>query len=259
VNTTCNGVVITPGGNGGMGGMGGMGGVPTTPPSVEQITLVNADTEMDIMPVTEASTLNLDVLPPNLTARVDTDPMVVGSVSMQVDGGQARVENTPPYSITPHPTPTDYTPWALALGSHTITATPYAGPNATGTVGMPMTVTFTLSRASALGTGGAPVGAAGTTPGFGMGGVAALGAGGAPAAGTAGVQAFGGLPGTAGAFGFSGYAGYGGLVNGDTSGGESGCTCHLADHPSSGNRQLGLAAFAAGLMIARRRRGVRAS
>jgi MYXO-CTERM domain-containing protein len=70
--------------------------------------------------------------------------------------------------------------------------------------------------------------------------------------------AFGGSAGVA--FGASGFAGYGGgIVNGDNSGGGMTCGCRVADRPNSGSRQLGLAALAAGLMIARRRRGARAA
>src|SRR5262249_40666977 len=139
----------------GASGGGGMGGATTTqPPRVEQLTLVNTDTDMDIMEVTEASTLNLDVLPPNLTARADTDPPVVGSVVLQVDSAQPRTENSAPYTIHTHNPPADYMPWNLTLGAHTVTATPFTGPNATGVVGAPLTVTFTLSRASSTGGGG---------------------------------------------------------------------------------------------------------
>ncbi len=263
-NTTCTGIA-GPTGNGGAGGTGGVGGAggtgnggvggaTTQPPRVEQFTLVNADTEMDMMQLTEASTLNLDVLPPNITARVDTDPAMVGSVVIQIDSTPPITENTPPYMITPDIAPGNHSPWTLALGSHTITATPYSGANATGTVGAPETVTFTLSRASALGAGGAPIvggaGASGATA-FGAGGFA-VGAGGAPPVAVgAGGLATGGAFG-AGGFGISGYAGT--LDNLDGGSGSASCGCRLAERPGSSDRAYALLALGAGLGLRRRRR-----
>jgi hypothetical protein len=264
-STTCNGIVS--GGNGGAGGMGGAGGTAgtsgggaggatTQPPRVEQLTLVNTDTDMDLMELTEASTLNLDVLPPNLTLRADTDPPVVGSVVLQVDSGAPRMENTAPYTLSDMTSPTDYTPWSLGLGSHTITVTPYSGANATGIVGAPLTVTFTLSRASATGAGGATAGGAAGFAG------APAAAGGFVTANGGAPLAQGGLPaGTAGyvagtgGFGIAGYAGTAGIANNlDGGSSASSCGCRLAESQSTNTKSLGLAAVAAAFLVRRRRR-----
>jgi MYXO-CTERM domain-containing protein len=240
-----------------------MGGATATqPPRVEQFTLLNADTGVEIMPLTEAATVNLDVLPPHLTARADTDPPMVGSVVLQIDGGQPTTENTAPYVVTTENAPNNYMPWTLRPGSHTITATPWSAANAMGTVGAPLTVTFTLSSASS-GAGGAPgiAGAAGAA-GFGTAGTAALGAGGfvTAAGGTTGVAGSGtagNLVAAAGSFGvagFGGIAGYPALNNAD--GGSSGfsCGCRVGERSTPDAKSLALAALAAGLGLRRRRR-----
>jgi MYXO-CTERM domain-containing protein len=270
-NVTCNGIATAPPGTGGAGGAtgaggtsnGGAGGATTVqPPRVEQFTLVNADSDTDLMELTEASTLNLDVLPPNLTARADTDPPMVGSVVLQVDGAAPRTENTAPYMLTVENAPGDYSPWTLALGSHTVIATPYSGANATGTVGAPATVTFTLSRASATGAGGTGVGIAGAAGTTGVGG---LGAGGAPTgaagfvasnAGATGLAGAAGGVSVGGAFGIAGYgtAGYAGaLDNADGSSASASCGCRLADKPPLGNKAFVLVPLAV-LALRRRRR-----
>jgi hypothetical protein len=266
-NTTCMGVSAGNGGMGGAGGAGGMGGAGTTqPPRVEQFTLINADNGMDIMPLTEASTVNVDVLPPHLTVRADTDPPMVGSVVLQVDSGMPYTDNTAPYVITTENAPNNYQPWTPLPGSHMITATPYSAANMGGVVGAPLSVTFTLSSASTIGAGGAPgiagaagaagFGAAGTPPVVGAGGFIAA-AGGTP--GVAGVGTAGTVAAAAGAFGASGFGGYGGLpLNGlDDGGSQSSCGCRVAEHESGGEESLALFALATGLGLVRRRRSRR--
>jgi hypothetical protein len=265
-NTTCMGVTAGNGNTGGTGGVGGAGGATgVQPPRVEQLTLINADTGMDIMPLTEASTVNLDVLPPHLTARADTDPPTVGSVVLQVDNGLPLTENTPPYVLTTQNAPNNYMPWTLLPGSHTITATPYSDMNMGGTVGAPLTVTFTLSSASTIGAGGAPgiAGAAGAA-GFGAGGAPPVAAGGFVAAaggapGVAGVGAAGAVAAAAGAFGAAGFGGFGGVALNNLDEGSSGtsCGCRVAEHENAGGKSLALVALAAGLGLARRRHPAR--
>ncbi|HVW28117.1 MAG TPA: MYXO-CTERM sorting domain-containing protein [Polyangiaceae bacterium] len=260
-NLNCMGVAT---GNGGMGGAGGAGGVggnggttATEPPRIEQFTLINADTGADIMPLTEASTVNLDVLPAHLTVRADTDPPTVGSVVLQVDGGTPHTEDTPPYVLTAENAPNNYMPWTLGPGSHTLTATPYSAADGMGTVGAPLTVTFTLSSASTLGAAGAPsvagaAGAAGAMA-FGAGGFVTS-AGGTPAAIGGGG---GGATGTVAALGGAGFAGYGGGYPALTDTGNdstSSCGCRIADRDTADAKSLALVALAAGLGLRRRRR-----
>src|SRR5581483_11998363 len=107
-----------------------------------------------------------------------------------------------------------------------------------GVVGAPLSVTFTLSKAS-MGSGGAP-GIAGAP------GVAGFGAAGTPVG--------------AGGFGAAGFAGYGGgfPLNGvDGGGSESSCGCRIAEHENASGKSVALFALAAGLGLGRRRGAAR--
>jgi len=184
---------------------------------------------------------------------------MVGSLVLQVDSMPPQTETMAPYTLTPKNASGNYAPWTLTTGAHTLLATPYDAPNATGNVGAPLTVTFTLSSASTASTGGAPgiAGAAGAPP---------VGVAGAPA-GTGGVvtgvaamstggAGFGGsAAGAGGALGF-GASGFGGLpLNAaDGSGaGESSCGCRIGER-STDARDAAFIALAASLGLRRRRR-----
>jgi hypothetical protein len=121
---------------------------PPPPPSgssVASFTLVNADTDLDIGPLSGGATINLATLPTrNLNVRANTTPAVVGSVQFGFDGNPAyRTESSAPYALAGD-TGGNYAAWTPALGSHTLTATPYSASGATGTPGTPLTATFTV-------------------------------------------------------------------------------------------------------------------
>jgi len=67
-----------------------------------------------------------------------------GSVRFSYDGTvNYQTENVAPYAIKGDASG-DYNPWTPAVGSHTLTASPYTGSNATGTAGTALTVNFTV-------------------------------------------------------------------------------------------------------------------
>jgi hypothetical protein len=91
-----------------------------SPPAVGAVTaivLINADTGADVQTLKDFDTLDLSKLPKHLGIRSVTSGQV-GSVVYVVD---AHV-GVPPAN-------------ALKVGSHTLTALPFAGPNGTGTPG----------------------------------------------------------------------------------------------------------------------------
>ena len=96
-------------------------------------------------PLQNGDTLNLSTLPTrHLSVRANTSPSPVGSVRFALDAnGNYRTENTLAYSLAGD-RDGNYVAWTPSLGSHTLAATPYTGTNATGTVGAPLTVTFTV-------------------------------------------------------------------------------------------------------------------
>ena len=96
-------------------------------------------------PLQNGDTLNLSALPTrHLSVRANTSPSPVGSVRLALDAnGNYRTENNAPYSLAGD-TRGNYVAWTPSVGSHTLAATPYTGANATGTVGTPLTMTFTV-------------------------------------------------------------------------------------------------------------------
>jgi MYXO-CTERM domain-containing protein len=138
----------------------------------------------------------------------------------------------------------------LALGAHTVTATPFVSANGMGTMGEPLEIDFTLVRGGAAGAGGAGGGAAG------VGGGTGVGLAGGGAAGVAGGQAGVGVlmnPSTMGGAG----GGFAGVpvgaptipLNGPV---DEGCACSV---PGAGtgappmHRGWALAALAVGLLV----------
>ncbi|WP_242918665.1 hypothetical protein [Pontibacter liquoris] len=114
---------------------------------VASLTLVNADNDQDLQTLTEGATLNLATLPTgNFNIRANTDPTTVGSVAFQLSGTQTKIatESAQPYALYGDNSKGDYYAWAPALGSYTLTATPYTASKGTGTAGTPLTVNFTV-------------------------------------------------------------------------------------------------------------------
>ncbi len=128
---------------------------PVEEPEVEEpahkvvsFTLINADTDKPIAaydPIPEGSTINLQALPTlNLNIRANTDPYKVGSVMFSYDDQlNFKTENVVPYALNSDKNG-DYIAWRPALGSHTVTATPYSHKNRGGEVGKPLALNFTI-------------------------------------------------------------------------------------------------------------------
>jgi hypothetical protein len=130
------------------------GAATVPPPRVEAFILVDADTDKDIRTVEDMAVLDLTQLPPNLTMRVDTDPPMVGSVVFRIDGGQPRIESIAPYSVSSDDGRGNFAPWMLALGAHTVNATPFDAADGGGRQGEPFEIDFTLTRSTPATPGG---------------------------------------------------------------------------------------------------------
>ena len=61
-----------------------------------------------------------------------------------VDGAEPHIENNDPFGIAGDDPAGDYEAWGDAIGTHTVTITPYAGDSGTGTPGTSFIATFTL-------------------------------------------------------------------------------------------------------------------
>jgi glucose/arabinose dehydrogenase len=111
-------------------------------------TLVNADTDQDIQQLTAGITLNLATLPTrNLNIRANTSPTTVGSVVFDLSGAQTRsqTETLAPYALFSDVSG-NYNPWnpAIVVGNYTLLATPYSGSGGSGTVGTPLSLSFSV-------------------------------------------------------------------------------------------------------------------
>jgi CubicO group peptidase (beta-lactamase class C family) len=124
-----------------------MGAAPPPPaaPTVTGFTLVNADSDADLGPLSNGATLNLATLPTrNLNVRANTNPPTTGSVRFGLDGNAGyRVESAAPYALAGD-SGGNYNPWTPAVGSHALSGTAFSGPGATGTAGATATISFTV-------------------------------------------------------------------------------------------------------------------
>jgi hypothetical protein len=122
-----------------------LSGPASTPNQVVSFTLVNAATDKDIKPLVNGDVVNLSVTGTSLSIRANVGGSV-GSVRFALDGNtNYRLENSAPYSLAGDDSG-DYSVWTPALGGHSLTATPYSAQGGTGTVGVPLTVGFTVTN-----------------------------------------------------------------------------------------------------------------
>ena len=112
-------------------------------------TLINADTEQDLLALTPGLVVDAAALPTrNLNIRADVLPLVLGSVTLDLTGPQTQfiIENTAPYALFSDLLG-NYTAWRPINGSYTLTATPFTAAGGGGTAGSPLTITFTVVNA----------------------------------------------------------------------------------------------------------------
>ena len=120
---------------------------PASSSQVVSLTLVNAATDQDIRPLVNGDVVNLAVTGTSLNIRANVSGSV-GSVRFGLDGNtNFRTESTAPYALAGDSSG-NYEAWTPALGSHSLTATPYSASGATGTVGIPLSIGFTVTNAA---------------------------------------------------------------------------------------------------------------
>jgi hypothetical protein len=111
---------------------------------VNNLILVNAETDKDIKTLVNGDVIDLAALPTrNLNIRAVVHPDTVGSVVFNLNNKVIVRENLAPYAIGGD-IKGDYRAWTLPTGKHTLTATPYALKNGTGEKGTAHSVTFTV-------------------------------------------------------------------------------------------------------------------
>src|SRR5687768_10356813 len=115
--------------------------------AVTSLTLLNADTDQPVVGLenfVDGAVLDLATLPTtrlNVLANVTAD---VSSVNFGYDANpNHQLENNAPFAFASD-AGGDFKPWTPALGTHTMTVTPYTADNRLGTAGEAVTVTFTV-------------------------------------------------------------------------------------------------------------------
>nr|WP_262918534.1 T9SS type A sorting domain-containing protein [Telluribacter sp. SYSU D00476] len=124
---------------------------PSTTQQVVSFTLMNADTEQPIRDIAPNDVLDLATLPTrNLNIRANTNPSRVGSVKFIMSGKLSRTQTETgfPYALFGD-NGGNYNAWTPAVGSYSLTCTPYTGSGATGTAGTALTVSFTVVEQTA--------------------------------------------------------------------------------------------------------------
>jgi hypothetical protein len=119
------------------------------PKAVEGFLLVDAASGRTIEQLSDGATINLAALPRGrltIVAKVG-DAGGVGSVRFALDGNASfRTEEDAPYAVSgggPGGAGGAFAPLAITPGKHTLTATSFSGPGATGAAAKPATLTFT--------------------------------------------------------------------------------------------------------------------
>lgn len=117
--------------------------------TVTTLTLINADNDQDIVQLQPGTVINLAELPTNVfSIRANTNGGEE-SVKFALSGAKTVnvTESMPPYAIFGDVTSgstSNYNGQSFSVGNYNLTATPYSGNGATGTVGIPMTVNFSI-------------------------------------------------------------------------------------------------------------------
>ena len=117
--------------------------------SIHSFTLVDADTNQDIMEPTEGSVIDVSSLPTenlNIRANATRD---VGSVFLQLSGTQnkSQMENIAPFALFGDING-NYARGTFNPGEYTLSATPYSARNKGGTEGRTLSVMFEFSEDS---------------------------------------------------------------------------------------------------------------
>jgi hypothetical protein len=118
----------------------GGGTLPAGPFGIRGLRLLDADTDTAISAIGNGTVLDLSDGPFSVEAVVSG---TVGSVRFKIDGLSFNTENFGPYTLAGE-SGADINPWMPSVGTHTLEARTYSGPNGTGSTGGFKRVTFTV-------------------------------------------------------------------------------------------------------------------
>lgn len=120
--------------------------------SIQRLAVLDATTGSEIEDL--GNTLDIGMFPSRpFSILVETDPGIVGSVMIKLEGPESfvRIENFAPYTLLgDDPGKNKITPWMPEKGSYELTLTPFARENATGPAGKSLTVSFEVTDQSGV-------------------------------------------------------------------------------------------------------------
>jgi hypothetical protein len=123
-----------------------------TGPALGTVSLINAATDAVIKSFSTGTAIDLSGGKTYSVAATGAAGATIGSIAFSVDGAVVRTENFAPYSIAGDTAKTtggtDYAPWNVPIGSHTLTVTAYSLKDRGGDAGTPVTASFTASGAT---------------------------------------------------------------------------------------------------------------
>jgi len=119
------------------------------------LTLIDAASDLPLAALNHGDVVDLSQTDRGINVRADVQGSV-GSVRFALNENENfRTENTAPYALHGD-NQGDYSEWVPASGEYTVTATPYAKSNASGTPGTPFTATFRVVGEPRFGQTGPP-------------------------------------------------------------------------------------------------------
>ena len=110
---------------------------------IQGFVLVDANTNSDIMPLTDGMTLDLSTLPSHLNVRADASDKVKSVRFELAPTMYSRTEVVPPYALFGDIS-SDYLGGSFETGSITLTATPFSDSNG-GQAGTPLSIAFEVT------------------------------------------------------------------------------------------------------------------
>lgn len=117
-------------------------------PVLSNLTLVNALTNQDVGTLVNGQVIDLAITP-EINVRANPAGGKVSSVRFGLNNTpNYKTENLAPFAIAGDDQKGDYYNWNITPGTYTISATPYAASNASGTAGGTISITITIKKAT---------------------------------------------------------------------------------------------------------------
>jgi hypothetical protein len=120
--------------------------VVVTGPAVQSFTLINAATDKIIRTLHNGEIIDFSSIGTNQITIV-AEAANTTSMRWALSGAQtlSRIERSAPFALNGN-SGTDFHSWTPAVGSYTLKAVPYSGPDATGTAGTSLTISFKVQK-----------------------------------------------------------------------------------------------------------------